>query len=120
MIIEKEEVDNPLDYEDNEIISQSIEPGEKVSEGDTITLVIPKNESKYPNFTDGTYSVEDVEDFAETYGLTVEVEEVETDEYEEGTIFYQSKPEGYTIIADSSFKIKVAVAVSIDEDSGLE
>ena len=120
VIIEKEEVDNPLDYEDNEIISQSIEPGEKVSEGDTITLVIPKNESKYPNFTDGTYSVEDVEDFAETYGLTVEVEEVETDEYEEGTIFYQSKPEGYTIIADSSFKIKVAVAVSIDEDSGLE
>ena len=116
VLIEKEEVENPLDYEDNEIISQSIEAGEKVSEGDTITLIIPKNESKYPNFTDGTYSVDDVRDFADTYKISVEVQEVETSEYPEGTIFYQSKPEGYTIIAGSSFKIKVAVAVSTDED----
>lgn len=118
VLIEKKDVedDNKSDYEDGKIIDQSIAAGEKLSEGDTITLYIPNIISKYPNFTDGTYSISDVEDFADTYDLTVSVEYVSTDEYDAGSIFYQSKPEGYQIVAGQSFKIKVAQAVEEDDD----
>ncbi len=120
VLIEKVEVETDVDYDENEVIRQSKEPGEKLGAGDTITLYIPKIESKYPDFTNG-FTVDDVRDFADTHKLTVNVEEVQTDEYEAGKIFYQSKPEGYTIIANTSFKIKVAVpAASETEDNDLE
>jgi len=113
VLIEKQDVEDgtETDYEDGKIIDQSVKEGEKLSLGDTITLYIPNIVSRYPDFTDGTYSVSDVEDFALNYELTVEVEYVSTDEHEAGKIFYQSKYEGYQIVAGQSFKIKVAQAV---------
>ena len=115
VLIEKMDVESDTDYDENEIIKQSKESGEKLSVGETITLYIPKIESKYPDFTHG-FTVDDVKEFAEIHKLTVNVEEVISEEYEPGTIFYQSRPEGYTIIAGTSFKIKVAVAPG-DTDS---
>ena len=114
VLIEKTDVDEETDYDENEIVSQSKEPGEKLSVGETITLYIPKIESKYPDFTKG-FTVDDVRDFAETHKLKVDVEEVISEDYAEGTIFYQSRPEGYTIIPDTSFKIKVAVAPAVED-----
>ena len=120
VMIEKKNVDENEqgEYEDGKIIDQSIAAGERISVGDTITLYIPNVISKYPNFTDGTYSISDVEDFADTHDLTVEVIYVTTDQYEAGTIFYQSKPEGYQIVAGQSFKIKVAQAASNEPADG--
>ena len=121
--IEKQEVEDTegeTEIDENKVINQSIEPGEKVTEGTQIILYIPDKATQYPNFKDGTWSVEDVEDFAETYELTVEIEEVETSEYEEGEIFYQSKPEGYDILKGTSFKIKVAKASTLDEEEESE
>ena len=109
VLIEKKDVAEGETYDENEIIGQSKEPGEKLGEGDSITLYIPKIESKYPDFTKG-YTIDDVKEFAETHKLTVNVDEIETADYPAGTIFYQSKPEGYTIIPNTSFKIKVAIA----------
>jgi len=113
VLIEKQDVEEgtETDYEDGKIIDQSVKDREKLSLGDTITLYIPNVVSRYPDFTDGTYTVSDVEDFAENYELTVEVEYVSTDDHEAGSIFYQSKYEGYQIVAGQSFKIKVAQAV---------
>lgn len=118
VLIEKKDVEEGTEseYEDGKIIDQSTKDGEKLSKGDTITLYIPNIISKYPNFKDGTYTISDVQDFADTYDLTVDVEYVSTDEYDAGTIFYQSKPEGYQIVAGQSFKIKVAQATSGEED----
>lgn len=111
VLVEKKDVESgkEKDYEDGKIFEQSVKAGEKLSVGENITLYIPNVISKYPNFKDGTYTVDDIEDFADTYQLTLEpIEYVETEEYEPGTILYQSKPEGYTIVAGQSFKIKVA------------
>ena len=118
--IEKQETEEGEEFDENNVIGQSIEPGEKVSEGTQITLYIPEKASTYPNFTDGTWSVEDVEDFAENYELTLTIQEVETSEHEEGTIFYQSKPEGYTILKGQDFKIKVAVPEAMNEEEESE
>jgi len=120
VIVEKKNVEEgkETDYEDGKIIDQSAKPNEKLSTGDNITLYIPNIISKYPNFKDGTYTISDVQDFADTYELKLEVEYIETSEYEAGTIFYQSKPEGYTIVAGQTFKIKVAQAIESDPDEG--
>lgn len=69
VIIEKKEmeVDTDEDYETNIIMDQSIKKGEHLSKGDNITLYIPDIKNLYPDFTDGTYSVSDIIDFANEY-----------------------------------------------------
>jgi len=116
VLIEKKDVEEgeETEYEDGKIIEQSVVDGERLSVGDTITLYIPNVISKYPDFTDGTYTISDVKDFADIYELTVEVEYISTDQYEAGEIFYQSKPKGYQIVVGQTFKIKVAQAVEED------
>ena len=71
VIIEKKEmeVDSDEDYETNIIMDQSIKKGEHLSKGDNITLYIPDIKNLYPDFTDGTYSVSDIIDFANEYKL---------------------------------------------------
>ena len=123
VMIDKKDVEEgtETDYEDGKIIDQSSKPDEKLSLGDKITLYIPNIISKYPNFTDGTFSVKDIEDFADTYQLELTIDYVETTEHDPGTIFYQSRPEGYTIVAGQKFSIKVAqVAEDGGEDECLE
>ncbi|MCX4253979.1 MAG: Stk1 family PASTA domain-containing Ser/Thr kinase [Bacilli bacterium] len=120
VMIDKKDVEEgtETDYEDGKIIDQSSKPDEKLSLGDKITLYIPNIISKYPNFTDGTFSVKDIEDFADTYQLELTIDYVETTEHDPGTIFYQSRPEGYTIVAGQKFSIKVAQVAPDDEDGG--
>ena len=117
VIIEKKDVEEGEEdkYEDGKIIEQSVKAGEKLSEGDTITLYIPNVISKYPNFTDGTWTITDVQDFADMYDLEVTIDYIETSDYEPGEIYYQSKPEGYQIVAGQTFRIRVAQAPTVEE-----
>lgn len=119
VIIEKKDVEEGEEdkYEDGKIIEQSVKAGEKLSEGDTITLYIPNVISKYPNFTDGTWTTTDVQDFADMYDLELNIEYIETADHEPGEIYYQSKPEGYQIVAGQTFRIRVAQAPT-EEDPG--
>ena len=102
------EVENPDDYEEGEIIEQSVEPGEKLSTRDSITLYIPDIVTKYPDFTDGSWTEEDVRQFCTEYGVSVEVEYAANSSYEDGYVFYQSRKEGYTVTNGTILKIKVA------------
>lgn len=122
VLIERQDVEetDDVDYEDGLIIDQSIEPGEKVSAGTNITLYIPNVVTNYPNFTDGTYTVEAIEDFADTYELTLDIEYVKTNEYTPGTIYYQSRPEGQRVVAGQTFKIRVAEALEEGETGETE
>ena len=122
VLIERQDVEetDDVDYEDGLIIDQSIEAGEKVSAGTNITLYIPNVVTNYPNFTDGTYTVEAIEDFADTYELTLDIEYVKTNEYTPGTIYYQSRPEGQRVVAGQTFKIRVAEALEEGETGETE
>ena len=85
-----------------------VEAGTKLSAGDKITLYIPNVVAKYPNFTDGSWDVEKVEAFCEEHGVVLKIEYVSDSSYNEGAIFEQNKPEGYTIMSGTTLKIKVA------------
>ncbi len=103
-------------YEEGKIIDQSIKAGEKLSAGEQITLYVPDIISKYPDFTDGSYTITKIEDFAKEHGLDVYFDYVETDEHEEGEIIGQSKPKGYQIVEGQTFTIKIAQAPSNGDD----
>ena len=120
VVIEKKEVDENSNIKDGQIIEQSVAEGEKLSVGETITLYIPDIISKFPNFTDGSYSVSEVQKFCDEHNIKLEVEEVETSDYQDGAIYYQNKPEGYTIAEGVTLKIRVAKTPSKIESDNCE
>ena len=99
---EKKDVDNSSKYEGNEVIEQSVKPGEKVSAGDTVILYIPNIVVKYPDFSN--YSVEQVREFCDKNGLNLVVT---PEGASEGKIKSQSRPAGSNVAAGTTLKIEV-------------
>lgn len=124
VIIEKKEmeVDSDEDYETNIIMDQSIKKGEHLSKGDNITLYIPDIKNLYPNFTDGTYSVSDIIDFANEYKLklkfidkdskTISITSENASEYADYKIITQNRAAGTKVTENASFTIKIDVSSS--------
>ena len=105
VLINKKEVDNPDVYDENKIIEQDIEPGTRISEGSNITLYIPDIQKTYPDFTDGSYTVEEVQQFCDERNITLKI--ITSNAYPEGVIGKQSKNPGYTILAGTDLIIYV-------------
>ena len=126
VIISKKDIssDEAGDYKEGIIIEQSVAAGEKVSEGSSITLYVPKLDNKYPDFVTDNYSVSEVEDFCDEYGVNLTKQEVETTEYAAGTIFYQSRAAGTTVVSGAKLTIKIAKEPSKNtenpDDGGLD
>ena len=122
--IEKKEmeVDSDEDYETNIIMDQSIKKGEHLSKGDNITLYIPDIKNLYPDFTDGTYSVSDIIDFANEYKLklkfidkdskTISITSENANEYSDYKILTQNRAAGTKVTENASFTIKIDVSSS--------
>ena len=117
------EGDDPADYEEGTIMDQSVEPGKRLPEGDSITLYIPKLDNKYPDFVLDEYTVAEVEEFAEDYGINLIINYQDTTEYEPGTIIDQSRPAGSNVVNGARLTITVArepQEIEVDPDEGLE
>ena len=124
VIIEKKEmeVDTDEDYETNIIMDQSVKKGEHLSKGDNITLYIPDIKNLYPDFTDGTYSVSDIIDFANEYKLklkfidkdskTISITSENASEYADYKIITQNRATGTKVTENASFTIKIDVSSS--------
>ena len=120
VLIEKKAVDNVEEYEGKEslIIEQSpafdetVEEKVKLEEGDTITIYIPDVAETYPDMVAEGWTLTEAEAFAKEYGITLDVEKVETDEYEANTVIYQSRGIGDRIVQGITLRIKIAVEVS--------
>ena len=119
VIITKKDInpDESSDYKEGIIIDQSIKAGEKLSEGSSITLYIPKLDNKYPDFVSGDYSITEVEDFCDEYGVVLTKKEVETNDYPAGSIIYQSRAAGSTVVSGAKLTINIAVAPSDENDN---
>ncbi len=129
VIIEKKEmeVDTDEDYETNIIMDQSIKKGEHLSKGDNITLYIPDIKNLYPDFTDGTYSVSDIIDFANEYKLklkfidkdskTISITSENANEYSDYKILTQNRTAGTKVTENASFTIKIDVSSSSEGGS---
>ena len=92
---------------ENTILEQDVEPGTKLGDGDTITFVIPNIYVSYPNFTDGTYTKDDVQKFCDENGLTLNVTEVEDQTKSDGAVIYQNMAAGSKVSKGANLRIKV-------------
>ncbi len=102
-------------YEENAIIEQSPVAGEKVAEGDYVTLYIP-NINVYPDFTNGDYTYEDVVAYLKKYNVTVNKREKEDNSHPAGTVIEQSRIAGSSIQGNTSITITVAVKSATSEE----
>ena len=122
--IEKKEmeVDTDEDYETNIIMDQSVKKGQYLTSGDSIELFIPDIKNLYPDFTDGTYSVSDIIDFANEYKLklkfidkdskTISITSENANEYADYKILNQNRTAGTKVTENASFTIKIDVSSS--------
>ncbi len=110
--IEKKDVSNDDDkeYDEQEIIGQSLAKGSEVKEGDKLTLYIPNLVEEFPDMAELGWSQSDAENFCNKYGLQLQVEEQETSAYAVGTIISQSRGVGSPVVKGQTLKIVVAIA----------
>jgi len=115
VVIEKMEVDDKKEYDENIIISQDLKVGTEVSKGTNITLYIPDIVVKYPDFTDGTWTKSDIESFCKKYGIDVEFKYDAKPGYDEGAIISQSRPKDMPVVKGVSIEIHVATKYTAPE-----
>ncbi len=105
VLVEKKETTNEKD-EENIVLDQKPAAGEKVTVGDYVTLYIP-NVDKYPDFTTGTYTYEDVVEYLKKYEVTV-IKNEQVSSKKEGIVIGQSRAKGSRIVNGTSITITVA------------
>lgn len=99
------------------ILDQSVKAGEKVSKGDTVILYIPNVTTKYPDFTSGDYTKEQIEQFCTQYSINCKFKEVSeaSGNYKSGDIIAQSRPSGTQITSGASLTITIYVKEDVVE-----
>lgn len=101
--------------EENTIISQNIEAGERLQkENGVIELVYATLITVYPDFTDGTYTKDLVQQFCDDNKITCEFREEEDNNYNEGDIILQSRSVGEEVKA--GVKIIITIATNTKEE----
>jgi len=97
------------EIEENTIVKQSVLPGERLEKNNGVieltyaTLVVV-----YPDFTDGTYNKDLVEQFCEDNKITCKFREEEDNNYNEGAIILQSRDVGDEVKTGTTLTITIA------------
>ena len=91
----------------------------KLKQGDTVTLIIPEIEKKYPDFTNG-YTVDDVKNYCKENSLTIAFDYLEVDSVPEGTILKQSRPAGTVVLPGTTFTITLSKKPAEPEEGSVE
>ena len=109
-------IDTEEKVQANEIIKTEPSDGAKLKKGETITLYIKHIDDKYPDFTSGKYTLSDIEDWCNEYGITLKTNYVPTSEHAAGTIYSQSKNVGSKVVTGQTLEINIAQEAS--EETG--
>lgn len=113
----KEPSDDEKEYDEQEIIAQSLAAGSEVKKGDSIILYIPNIVDSFPDMNAEGWSIDDAEAFCSKYGLTINTTYQETTQYEEGKIISQSRAAGSPIVKGTTLKVVVAKKVTEKEET---
>ena len=123
--IEPEE--NIADFDTDVIIEQSVEEGEELTAGDTITLYVPNIKNLYPDFTDGTYTISDIVDFCEEFSIkctfkdnnskTISINSSNASEYNDYKIKSQNRVSGSKVAKGATLTIKIDLDSSEEKDT---
>ena len=106
--IEKKEVDDDKEYDENTIIEQSVEPGSELREGEQIILFIPVLVTKYPDFKSDGWTLEGIKKFCEENELTLTILEDERTDGKDGTILNVNRAPGDPVVAKTTITVTVS------------
>lgn len=113
VIIEYESVSEDEKKKEDTVLKTIPAAGEASKIGEQITIVIPKTEYKYPDFT--TYTLDKIEEFAEKHELKLEYKYQESTTLKEGSVIKQSRAKGSVVTPGATLVITVATAPEVDE-----
>ena len=109
VVTRSKKVTEAEEYDENDIIEQSIPAGKRVeSKKSTIELIYATLITVYPDFTDGTYDKDKIQQFCEDNDIVCNFKEEEDNNYKEGTILLQSRDVGDEVRAGSTLTITIA------------
>ena len=116
VIPEKRDVSD-TNVDASSILDQSVKAGEKVAKGDTVILYIPNVTTKYPDFTSGDYTKEQIEQFCSQYSINCKFKEVSeaSGNYKSGDIIAQSRPSETQVTSGASLTITIYVKEDVVE-----
>ena len=116
VIPEKRDVSD-TNVDASSILDQSVKAGEKVAKGDTVILYIPNVTTKYPDFTSGDYTKEQIEQFCTQYSINCKFKEVSeaSGNYKSGDIIAQSRPSETQVTSGASLTITIYVKEDVVE-----
>jgi beta-lactam-binding protein with PASTA domain len=101
---------------ENTIVSQSVEVDERLQKDNgVIELVYATLITVYPDFTDGTYTIDLIQQFCDDNGITCEFNPEEDNNYNEGDIILQSRGVGDEVKPGT--KIKITYATKVKESN---
>ena len=119
VVVKKEEPEDYNKVNADQIIKQEPEAGKVVKSGETVTLYIPDMNTTYPDFTDGSYSLEKIQEWCDKYSVDfAEPNYTPTDEYPEGKIYKQSPAPGTRVQTGQTLKIHIAESTDGEEYEG--
>ena len=116
VVVKSEKVTKDDNIEENTIISQNVKPGERLQkETGVIELVYATLIVVYPDFTDGTYTKDLVQQFCDDNEITCTFIEEENNHYNEGAIWYQSRTMGTEVKDGTTLRVKIATNSKVEE-----
>ena len=104
----KEPTDFDKEYDEQEIIGQSLAAGSEVKKGDSIILYIPDIVDKFPDMNAEGWSIEDVEAFCDKYNLVLEKKYQASTKDAPGKIIDQSRAPGSPIYEGRTLTVTIA------------
>ena len=115
VIVETEKVDEDKKAKEDTVLRTIPAKNEQSKLGETITIVIPEVEYKYPDFTKG-YTIDKIEEFAKKHELKLEYKYQTTTTVDEGTILKQSRAASSVVTPGATLVITVAIKPDVEEN----
>lgn len=89
-------------------VKSECEFGTVLHEGDTLIIYLPDMTADFPDFTQGEYTLKQIEEWCKRYSITFDPQYVPNDEYQAGTIFDQNQKPGTTASPGKTLTIRIA------------
>lgn len=105
--ITKKEMEEKEDIKENTVLKQDIEVGKELKKGDTVTLTIPKVIVTYPDFTDGTWTKDKIQQFCDENKIKLEIKTISTNDHPDGTIYSQDRASDTKVVAGVKLTITI-------------
>jgi len=107
------------EIEENTIVAQSIEVGDRLhKENGVIELTYATLVTVYPDFTDGSYTQDLIQQFCDDNGITCVFKPEEDNNFKEGAIISQSRGVGDEV--KSNTKLTITIATNKKQETNTE